>query len=61
MMRVHAVAILVTIFTGLIAAAGAQIFQNSIAIEGLIEKERTNKELLWEVRSDVKELLQRTR
>lgn len=54
MKRAGAISILITMALGLSAWAGHQIIVNKVDIAIIREKEKSNKELLIEIRDDVK-------
>lgn len=58
-MKIGAVGILSTMLLGLLAWAGNQIVDNGEKIARLEEREKSHKELLIEVRGDVKQILKR--
>jgi hypothetical protein len=59
MKKFGAVSILTTIFLGLLAWGGSQVIENKTQLARLNESDSTQKELLKEIRSDIKVLLQR--
>ena len=60
MKKAGALTILISMLTGLLAWGGVNIITNGKDIVKLIERDKSNKELLIEMRKDVKTLLIRS-
>lgn len=59
MRKSGAIAILTTMFLGLMGWTSTTIIENRVQLSALEERERTNSELLKEVRDDVKTILEK--
>ena len=61
MQKIGAWAILITIITGLSASAGSMLMDHAERITRVEEKEKTDRQLLQEVRDDIKTILRKIR
>ena len=56
MKELGAKAILITMFMGLVAWFAGQVFGNSLDIVRMKERQQSNREILLEIKQDIKEI-----